>query len=66
MFNIVVQQLPHHAGHQDRCAHVLHQDVAGQSGSIGSTARSTGHEPNLVLLEGGTHLKSIADDDDED
>ena len=66
MFKIVVQQLPHHAGHQDRSAHVLHLDVGGQSGFIRSTARSTRHELNLVLSAGGAHFMSIADGDDED
>ena len=30
------------------------------------TARSTGHEPNLIQNELGTHFRSIADGDDED
>ena len=45
---------------------MLHLDVGGQSGSIRSTARSTRHDPNLVLPERGTHFMSIADGDDED
>ena len=61
-----MQQIAHHVEREDISAQVHHADVSGRSGSIARTARSTGHEPNLIQYESGTHLMSIADGDDED
>ena len=55
-----------HVERQEKSAQVHQADVKGRSGSIVRTARSTGHEPNLIQYESGTHLMSIADGDDED
>ena len=57
MFNSVLHNFAHHAGHQDRSAHVHDADVGDQSGSIARTAHSTGfgthkncrHCQNLML-----------------
>ena len=66
MYKSVVQQIAHHVERQDISAQVHQADVKGRSGSIVKTARSTGHEPNLIQYESGTRLMSIADGDDED